>query len=137
MCFVASLLVMPVLGTNSNNAAEARPLVQSFRMPDTPFLPPYKGRIVTGAYSAKPQSDGGIAYSITFEAAEQPAQVLNWYKAAFQLYDWKQENDSSAQYRLAAQHGSNVNTQIFLMSPRKAGAATQVQLYYRYVGTDI
>jgi hypothetical protein len=106
-------------------------------MPDTPFLPPYTGRIVAGDVSIKAEQDGGISYNITFETAEQPAQVLNWYKSVFQMYDWNLENQESAQYRLSAQHGKNVESNIFLLSPRKPGAAVQVQLYYRYVGRDI
>jgi hypothetical protein len=135
--FAAQLLILSATGGNSNNAAVAKPTTQPFHMPDTPYLPPYMGRIVAGDYSSALQPDGGIAYSITFEAAEQPAQVLNWYRTAFQMYSWKLDANSPAQFRLAAQHGKNLTTNIFLMSPRKAGANTQVQLFYRCVGKDI
>src|SRR5262249_7173676 len=137
-CLVVALTLTTAVPVDaSNNAADAKPSLRPFHMPDTPYLPPYRGRIVAGDYSAALQPDGGIAYSITFEAAEQPAQVLDWYKTAFQLYSWKLDGNSPAQYRLAAQHGKNVTTSIFLMSPRKAGANTQVQLFYRCVGKDI
>ncbi len=113
-------------------AAEAKPVVPAFRLPDTPFLPPYTGRIVSGITSTIPQNDGGIAYIITFETAEQPEQVMNWYKTAFNLYRWKIDDQETAQYRISAQHGQNVATNVSLKSPKKLGASAQVQLYYRY-----
>lgn len=129
---VAALAASPIATT-----ASAKGTIQSFRMPDTPFLPPYTGRIVAGDVAAAQQPDGGIAYSITFETQEQAAVVLDWYKAAFQAYSWNLNDKDAAQYRLCAQHGRNVESNIFLMSPRKPGAKVQVQLYYRYVGREI
>lgn len=117
--------------------AEAKGIMQTFHMPSTPFLPPYTGRIVAGDVSTAPQPDGGIAYAITFETAEQANVVIDWYKAAFQAYSWNLDDKGAAQYRLCAQHGKNVESNIFLLSPKKPGARVQVQLYYRYVGRDI
>lgn len=135
MTFAMSLI--PVCSEAINSGAEAKPLVQAFRLPDTPFLPPYSGRIVYGDVSTIPQTDGGIAYVITFETAEKPEQVLTWYKSAFEIYKWNIAEDASAQYRLRALHGKNVASNIFLLSPRKTGSNAQVQLYYRYGGREI
>ena len=138
-----SLILMTVVSSIApmfmglESAAEAKPMVQAFRHPSTPFLPPYTGRIVAGDYTTVPQADGGVTYLITFEAAEQPHQVLNWYKSAFQNYSWSVDAQQPAQYKLVAQHGSNVESNIFLLAPRKPGAGVQVQLYYRYIGKEI
>jgi hypothetical protein len=129
---------MPFLGNKGINAAAAMPIFRSFRMPDTPFLPPFTGHIVTGSgsVSAKLQADGGIAYIITFETVEPPALIASWYKGAFQLYDWKLDT-ANQRFSLSARHGNNAETRVFMMSSKKVGVSTQVQLYYRYIGKDI
>lgn len=132
----ALLSIMPTFSIADANAAQAKPICQTFHLPDTPYLPPYTGRIVKGDFSSQPQPDGGIAYLITFEAQEQPEQVLSWYKSAFQLYQWNIDKNQSAQYRLTAQR-KNIESNLFLLSPRQADSRVQVQLYYRYVGRDI
>lgn len=138
---IRSLLMMTLSvsifsGFAASCTAEAKPVIEAFRLPSTPFLPPYTGRIVSGDCTAVPQQDGGITYLITFETAEQPAQVLSWYKSAFQMYSWNLNEAGKAQFRLAAQR-KNVESEVFLLSPKKAGAGVQVQLYYRYLGKEI
>lgn len=118
-------------------AGRAGCIGSTFRQPDTPFLPPYTGRIVYGNVSTAAQPDGGIAYTITFETAEHPVQVLNWYKLAFQQYGWNFEGTGQTSYRICGQHGKNVESSISLMSPTKQGASAQVQVYYRYAGQEI
>ena len=134
---LSALSVIPVFANSTNLSVQARSIAATFRLPDTPFLPPYCGRIVSGDVLSTPLADGGIAYSITFEAAEQPNQVITWYKSALQMYGWNFSQEESGQYRLRAQHGHNIVSDIYLLSPRKSGACTQVQLYYRYVGHEI
>lgn len=129
---VTTLMASPIA-----TAVQAKGTIPGFHMPDTPFLPPYTGRIVAGNVTSAEQPDGGIAYSITFETAEQANVVLDWYKAAFQAYSWNLNDKDAASYKLCAEHGDNVKSNIFLMSPRKPGARVQVQLYYRYVGRNI
>lgn len=118
-------------------AAPAKAPAKPFHLPDTPFLPPYCGRIVSGNVSSTPQTDGGIVYTITFETAEQPHQIINWYKIAFQQYGWNCDRQEPTQYSLSAQHGKNIASNVALMSATKKGARAQVQLSYRYVGRDI
>lgn len=124
------------------NPAEANPLLPAqqwaykFRLPDTPFLPPYAGSIISAQAAGNPQADGGIIYTINFETAEQPSQVLSWYRLAFQQYGWLLESNQNGTFTLNAQHGQ-IKTSITLTSPRKRGARSQVQLYYRYAGKEV
>ena len=135
-CISLTLAASAIQTTEASPSNQSKAVARYFRQPDTPFLPPYSGRIVHGSVDSSSPAEGGIAYTITFETAEQPLQVLNWYKTAFQQNGWNLEANGTS-YRLSGQHGKNVATSISLMSPTKAGASAQVQVYYRYAGQDI
>lgn len=135
--FFGALTVLPTFASAVPHSLQPNVLLRNFKMPDTPFLPPYCGRIVSGEVLKDAQADGGISYCLTFETAEQPTQVIGWYKKALELYGWNFDKQEVEQFHLSAHHGSNIVTNIFLLSPRKAGAAAQVQMYYRYRGKDM
>jgi len=135
LLFAASMISAPAIA--SNVCSQARTANSVVRMPDTPYLPPYSGRIISSDVSASRQADGGISYTITLETAEHPTQIINWYKAAFLQYGWACETQGNNQYSLNALHGNNISTSINLMSPkRNSGAASHLKLCYRYFGTE-
>lgn len=133
LLFAASMITSPAIA--SNFSSQARTANSVVRMPDTPYLPPYSGRIISSDVSASRQADGGISYTITLETAEHPTQIIAWYKSAFQQYGWACDGQNN-QYSLNAQHGNNISTSINLMSPKRtSGAVSHVKLCYRYFGT--
>jgi hypothetical protein len=130
---ICGLLLSAVLISTPGFAANSH----VFRHPDTPFLPPFCGTVVSGDVNASPQGDGGIIYTITFETTERPDSIINWYRGAFQQNGWALAQECPGQYSINAQHGKNINSSISLSSPKRKSASAQVRLYYRYVGRDI
>ena len=130
-----SMLNAPVSANNAANLNQVKTTAAAVKMPDTPFLPPYSGRIISSQVVSHRQPDGQLVYTIGLTTAEQPSQVINWYNAALQNYGWSADAPTDGQMGLSAHHGTNISATITLMEAKKnSGAGCYITLSFRFYG---
>jgi hypothetical protein len=115
-------------GANSNTPA---PVVRAFRLPDTPYLAPYPGRVSSAHATAKPYQHK-VCYNVSFTTAEKPAQVLAWYRSAFKTFGWTIESDSPSGSAIDA-HRDDDEVSTTILANNNGPTGTQVEISYWFV----
>ena len=120
-------LALPVVPAQANQ----------LQIPDTPYLPIFPGYNRTVSVASSEQPGGGIAYTIKFETADQPVQVLNWFRDNFKKYNWVLDTQNKSFYSISAQHGSSISATITLSNPTRTGSTAHIEFIYCITSRNI
>lgn len=99
---------------------------------DLPDMPPYPGKnvqFVTGTIF--PAVKGGPSITMEFAVKENPKEVLDWYKATFAQYQWKEQDNMTGGNGVAAMKSHNI-CQVMTLGPNRPGAKCNYLLRYKF-----
>jgi hypothetical protein len=130
-------LQIPGLPRRCKNTDDPAFKARRLKIPvDLVDMPPYGGHKVTFVVGTMfPQVKGGPSVTMEFSTRDEPKRVLDWYKQAFQQYQWQPLDNMTGANGIAGMKSHNI-CQVMTMAPTKIGSRCDFLVRYKFYKAD-